>query len=70
MKSPRRGTRRWSSRSSPASWPSSGRSWTSEGVIYEYLDGKTRDRQERVERFQTDENASCFLISLKAGGLG
>ena len=24
------------------------------GTVYEYLDGKTRDRQERVERFQSD----------------
>lgn len=41
-----------------------------EGVVYEYLDGKTRDRQARVERFQTDPNCKLFLISLKAGGLG
>jgi hypothetical protein len=40
------------------------------GVVYEYLDGKTRDRQERVERFQTDPDCKLFLISLKAGGLG
>lgn len=40
------------------------------GVIYEYLDGKTRDRQERVERFQNDPACNLFLISLKAGGLG
>jgi SNF2 family DNA or RNA helicase len=39
-------------------------------VTYEYLDGKTRDRQARVERFQSDENCRLFLISLKAGGLG
>jgi SNF2 family DNA or RNA helicase len=37
---------------------------------YEYLDGKTKDRQGRVERFQTDPNCKLFLISLKAGGLG
>ncbi len=41
-----------------------------EGVVYEYLDGRTRDRQARVERFQTDEDCKLFLISLKAGGLG
>jgi SNF2 family DNA or RNA helicase len=41
-----------------------------EGIVYEYLDGKTRDRQERVERFQTDPNCKLFLISLKAGGVG
>src|SRR5207237_4362296 len=40
------------------------------GIVYEYLDGQTRDRKERVERFQTDENCGVFLISLKAGGLG
>ncbi len=42
----------------------------SEGLVYEYLDGKTRDRQARVERFQNDEDCRLFLISLKAGGLG
>jgi SNF2 family DNA or RNA helicase len=40
------------------------------GVVYEYLDGQTRDRKERVNRFQTDPNCGVFLISLKAGGLG
>ena len=39
-------------------------------ITYEYLDGKTRNRQERVERFQTDPNCKLFLISLKAGGVG
>ncbi|HEY3245969.1 MAG TPA: SNF2-related protein [Phycisphaerae bacterium] len=39
-------------------------------VTYEYLDGATRDRRERVERFQTDAACPLFLISLKAGGLG
>ncbi len=41
-----------------------------EGVVYEYLDGKTRDREQRVERFQNDPQCGLFLISLKAGGLG
>jgi superfamily II DNA or RNA helicase len=40
------------------------------GIVYEYLDGQTRDRKERVERFQSDSNCGVFLISLKAGGLG
>jgi superfamily II DNA or RNA helicase len=40
------------------------------GVMYEYLDGRTRDRQPRVERFQNDPACRLFLISLKAGGLG
>jgi superfamily II DNA or RNA helicase len=39
-------------------------------IPYEYLDGRTRDRQARVERFQNDEDCKLFLISLKAGGLG
>jgi superfamily II DNA or RNA helicase len=41
-----------------------------EGIAYAYLDGRTRDRQERVERFQSDPSCGLFLISLKAGGLG
>ena len=40
------------------------------GAVYEYLDGATRDRQERVDRFQRDEGCQLFLISLKAGGVG
>ena len=40
------------------------------GIPYEYLDGKTRDRQARVERFQSDAACPVFLISLKAGGHG
>ena len=41
-----------------------------QGVVYEYLDGKVRDRQSRVERFQSDPDCPLFLISLKAGGVG
>jgi superfamily II DNA or RNA helicase len=41
-----------------------------EGIPFEYLDGQTRDRAERVERFQSDPNVTAFLISLKAGGVG
>jgi hypothetical protein len=41
-----------------------------EKISYEYLDGKTRDRAARVERFQNDRHCRLFLISLKAGGLG
>jgi superfamily II DNA or RNA helicase len=40
-----------------------------EGIAHEYLDGKTRDRRERVAAFQTG-NAPVFLLSLKAGGVG
>jgi superfamily II DNA or RNA helicase len=39
-------------------------------IPYEYLDGRTRDRQSKVERFQNDASCRLFLISLKAGGLG
>ncbi|MEX2288191.1 MAG: SNF2-related protein [Planctomycetaceae bacterium] len=39
-------------------------------IVYEYLDGQTRDRKACVERFQTDPECGVFLISLKAGGLG
>ena len=41
-----------------------------EKLVYEYLDGQTKDREERVRRFQTDAGCGIFLISLKAGGLG
>jgi superfamily II DNA or RNA helicase len=40
------------------------------GMTYEYLDGRTRDRAARVDRFQSDPACPLFLISLKAGGLG
>jgi SNF2 family DNA or RNA helicase len=39
-------------------------------LTYEYLDGRTRDRQARVDRFQQSDDARVFLISLKAGGVG
>ena len=39
-------------------------------IVYEYLDGKTTKRQDKVERFQTDPDCRLFLISLKAGGQG
>ena len=69
-RSSRKGTRSWSSRSSPASWRSSATGSTQEKLTYEYLDGRTRNRAARVERFQTDPDCPIFLISLKAGGLG
>ena len=40
------------------------------GITYAYLDGKTQDRQARVDRFQSDPACPVFLISLKAGGVG
>ena len=39
-------------------------------VSYEYLDGRTTDRQARVARFQEDTECRLFLVSLKAGGQG
>jgi superfamily II DNA or RNA helicase len=39
-------------------------------IRYEYLDGSTVDRAERIERFQQDPTIPVFLISLKAGGTG
>jgi SNF2 family DNA or RNA helicase len=39
-------------------------------IRYEYLDGSTMDRSERVDRFQEDPTIPAFLISLKAGGSG
>ena len=41
-----------------------------EKIRYQYLDGQTRDRQNRVQTFQEDSDCPLFLISLKAGGLG
>jgi SNF2 family DNA or RNA helicase len=41
-----------------------------EKFAYEYLDGKTRDREAHVARFQDDPSCSLFLLSLKAGGVG
>ncbi|MGH2690012.1 MAG: DEAD/DEAH box helicase, partial [Actinomycetota bacterium] len=41
-----------------------------EGLSYQYLDGRTTDRQARVRAFQEDPACRLFLISLKAGGQG
>lgn len=41
-----------------------------EGIKHEYLTGKTKDRGEVVERFNSDPTIPIFLISLKAGGTG
>jgi superfamily II DNA or RNA helicase len=40
-----------------------------QGIDYAYLDGQTRDRLERVNRFN-EGDTPVFLISLKAGGTG
>jgi superfamily II DNA or RNA helicase len=41
-----------------------------DNITYEYLDGSTKDRPERIDRFQDDPSCTVFLISLKAGGTG
>ncbi len=41
-----------------------------QGIRYTYLDGRTRDREQRVREFQEDPECGLFLISLKAGGFG
>ncbi len=40
------------------------------GIKHEYLSGATKNRQQVVERFNSDETIPIFLISLKAGGTG
>ncbi len=40
------------------------------GIHYAYLDGRVKNRQERVDTFQNDPDLPFFLISLKAGGVG
>ncbi len=39
-------------------------------IKYCYLDGATKERQQRVRKFNTDRSIPVFLISLKAGGSG
>jgi SNF2 family DNA or RNA helicase len=39
-------------------------------IPYEYLDGKTKDRESRIENFQTNPDIKLFLLSLKVGGVG
>lgn len=40
------------------------------GLQWQRIDGRTRKRAERIERFQNDPAYPIFLISLKAGGFG
>jgi superfamily II DNA or RNA helicase len=40
------------------------------GILYSYLDGRTKDREKEIILFQTNLDAKVFLISLKAGGVG
>ncbi|MBK8823148.1 MAG: SNF2 helicase associated domain-containing protein [Anaerolineales bacterium] len=39
-------------------------------IKYIYLDGKTQNRQAKVDEFQNNDDIKFFLISLKAGGVG
>lgn len=39
-------------------------------IPFEYLDGNTKDRIERVNHFNKDKTIDLFLLSLKAGGVG
>jgi len=41
-----------------------------EKIAFAYLDGKTKDREACVARFQSDPALPVFLVSLKAGGVG
>ena len=47
-----------------------GKQLDARGWGYLQLDGRTRKRQERVDRFQRADGPPVFLISLKAGGYG
>lgn len=42
----------------------------SRNIAFEYLTGKTKNRESRVDNFQKNEEVRVFLISLKAGGTG
>ena len=39
-------------------------------IPYEYLDGSTKDRMDRVDSFNQSREIPVFLLSLKAGGVG
>lgn len=41
-----------------------------EKIPFEYLDGATRNRQQRVDHFNHSPEIPLFLLSLKAGGTG
>lgn len=47
------------------------RNWCKEqNIPFEYLDGNTKDRMERVNHFNKNKHIDLFLLSLKAGGVG
>lgn len=41
-----------------------------DNIKYEYLDGATKDRMDRVDNFNNSPDIPIFLLSLKAGGTG
>lgn len=43
---------------------------TEAGIGFTYLSGKTKKRQEVIERFNSDPQVTAFLVSMKAGGTG
>ncbi len=47
-----------------------GKALAKKKIRYEYFDGKTNNRSERVKNFQENDKIQIFLISLKAGGVG
>jgi len=46
------------------------KSFDKRNIDYQYLDGSTRNRMERVKDFNNNQELRVFLISLKAGGVG
>lgn len=40
------------------------------GIVFEYLDGSSKNRLSIVKKFNEDQNVPIFLVSLKAGGTG
>ena len=68
---PRRGTRRWCSRSSPGSWGSCAASGSRRrGSRTSTSTARRATAPSGVARFQARATPSVFLISLKAGGFG
>lgn len=44
--------------------------FAAENIKYEYMDGQTKDRKERINSFNNDDSVKVFLLSLKVGGVG
>lgn len=41
-----------------------------ETIVFEYMDGRTKNRRQSVERFNNNNAVRVFLLSLKVGGFG